>query len=971
MKKLNKKLLPAIVVMAMIINYILPIVPVKAADLTKDYSEMNNKKLDEKYSYGTVFWTDDTKIELLSDNTASSHYLYTNPENNRTMDRYGAKLGQKISLRITKCAVDKDGDLCDVICKVDGIEKHKQGYGTGEDADSLRYGLFKDDLPVTSENDYLVQSLSIGKYGTSNLVQFAFHTNKAKGHFTMQYVKTGTTNKANISNSVASIADLDARVYDDASNASNFNSEDLWHGSEGITMDGATGDIYYAKNNWLLSVDNEKGVRTPNTKYNINQGDTPGKDMNGDDIPSGINVVTKDGDLDKYNSAVITETLNNATFKLFYSGYECAIKYIFASPFSFKLDGPEKKVSKTLVAEGEKFNYTIMQHIPNNYYSNELTFTGDNGRYESFTISDTLNSNLTIDGNVTVKNESGKDCTSLFDITTTNNVVEAKVKTAQLSNVDLYAHTYSVIIPVYVKQGTKDAVTGIANTATTTAKSTITETLTSDPVKTNIKYKEDVTATIDNGTTKITDKTNSTSATEEKKVTTYSKYVKAGESSTIEVNFKPETSYKIKKITVDNVEIPLSDTTKNSDGSYTYTFTDANINENIKHDMVITTEVVYGEVIVKYVDEEGKEIATSQTLNDKIGESYQTQPKDIKNYEIKTTPTNANGTYTETPITVTYVYKLKDASVLVKYLEAGTEKELAESVTISGKATDPYTTQAKTIEKYTLTTTPTNANGTMTDDPIVVTYYYTKTPGTVIATYVDEDGEEIADPETYTGTVDQEYETEEKQFDEYELIKVPENAKGTFTTDTINVTYVYKLKDAKLVIKYQDEDGNKIADDDIQTKKYCDEYDTSGKNINGYNLVGTPDNASGTIEKDTTTVIYVYKLKDAKVIAEYVDEDGNKLASPTTIVGKYFEKYNTESKKISGYTLTKKPENASGTMNQDTTTVRYVYSKNSSSRNNITNLPKTGEKNMAILGAIIAIGTFGIIMKIKSKKLKF
>ena len=63
-----------------------------------------------------------------------------------------------------------------------------------------------------------------------------------------------------------------------------------------------------------------------------------------------------------------------------------------------------------------------------------------------------------------------------------------------------------------------------------------------------------------------------------------------------------------------------------------------------------------GKVIVKYTDESGN-VLSSQTLTGAVGDSYTTTAKTISGYTVKTTPSNASGTYTESDITVTYVYQ--------------------------------------------------------------------------------------------------------------------------------------------------------------------------------------------------------------------------------------------------------------------------------------------------------------------------
>ncbi|EKT6042406.1 MucBP domain-containing protein [Listeria monocytogenes] len=64
------------------------------------------------------------------------------------------------------------------------------------------------------------------------------------------------------------------------------------------------------------------------------------------------------------------------------------------------------------------------------------------------------------------------------------------------------------------------------------------------------------------------------------------------------------------------------------------------------------------DVIVKYVDEEGNELASSEMLSGNVGDSYTTTAKDIPGWKLKTTPANATGTFSDKAQTVTYVYEV-------------------------------------------------------------------------------------------------------------------------------------------------------------------------------------------------------------------------------------------------------------------------------------------------------------------------
>ncbi len=61
-------------------------------------------------------------------------------------------------------------------------------------------------------------------------------------------------------------------------------------------------------------------------------------------------------------------------------------------------------------------------------------------------------------------------------------------------------------------------------------------------------------------------------------------------------------------------------------------------------------------VEINYLDNDGKELAPSETIQGFFGERYTTQPVDIEYYQISETPENASGVFTEDPIEVNYIY---------------------------------------------------------------------------------------------------------------------------------------------------------------------------------------------------------------------------------------------------------------------------------------------------------------------------
>ncbi len=141
------------------------------------------------------------------------------------------------------------------------------------------------------------------------------------------------------------------------------------------------------------------------------------------------------------------------------------------------------------------------------------------------------------------------------------------------------------------------------------------------------------------------------------------------------------------------------------------------------------------DVTTSYELENGTKIIPDSTQKVEYGKDYTTVPGVVDNkYELVTSPNNSNGKISsETPVTVRYIYKLKDAKVTVHhYIDGTTDKVpnneggVNEDQVINGRVDDAYNTAAITTipANYKVANTPANADGTMTVDPIEVTYFY-------------------------------------------------------------------------------------------------------------------------------------------------------------------------------------------------------------------------------------------------------
>lgn len=138
--------------------------------------------------------------------------------------------------------------------------------------------------------------------------------------------------------------------------------------------------------------------------------------------------------------------------------------------------------------------------------------------------------------------------------------------------------------------------------------------------------------------------------------------------------------------------------------------------------------VLTGTVISKYVDEDGVEIASSDTFSDEVGKNYQTSAKTIQGYTLQSINGQETGKLIDGTITVSYVYsKLNDTiqigRVISKYVDED-GIEIASSDTFSDEIGKNYKTTAKTIQGYLLKSVEGNQEGVLINGTITVIYVY-------------------------------------------------------------------------------------------------------------------------------------------------------------------------------------------------------------------------------------------------------
>ncbi|MDE6506502.1 MAG: MucBP domain-containing protein, partial [Eubacterium sp.] len=310
-------------------------------------------------------------------------------------------------------------------------------------------------------------------------------------------------------------------------------------------------------------------------------------------------------------------------------------------------------------------------------------------------------------------------------------------------------------------------------------------------------------------------------------------------------------------------------------------------------------------VLVNYLDENGNKIPDSiiksEEITGRVFDSYDTTAREIFGYDLIETPDNASGEMKEEQIVVNYVYRLKDSSVLLMFVNENHE-EISEARLIPGKVYDDYAQKAQEILDEVLASGDTYGyelgdlpqlayNGKMSEEQIIVTYNFKLKDTSVIVKHINESGEEIAPSTTIEGQVFE-----------------------SFDTNHLDDIYGYNFKDVKV--------------ERISSQSLLRAVRSMGAKFMALFAEENeaPSDYSGTMEEDTIVVSYIYSIKDASVVVKYVDENGNELDSET-ISGKVFDDYNTEQKAIYAYEFVSSSNNTSGEMTEDEITVIYTYNQ--------------------------------------------
>lgn len=859
-----------------------------------DFSTIkNNNSLSEDYSYSTLFYTSGTTFTPYD-----FHYINTSTGNKGNRDdlRYSYGLrgtaNKPARLKITKCAIDKDGDLCDVVCTISNIKMYSNSdsYSNYDEYKSwfpnADFSIGNPRVCFSVKSYYAIAGG--GNYGNSvgNLIAFSFNTNYAEATFQMDYYKTGTWNystntgtKANMGGVNAFIFDLDIPSPSTTTLGNNF-----FLGEEGFQLQ-YDGDYYFDKSSNGFLQHKWDTVGTNSSKSNV----------------------SNTGGIHQYSSCFVVQK-QNASFKMRYGGSFCGIEFAFVSPFKYQIPNPTSSVSPSKVYEGEKYTYTTSQYIPNNYYGSLIPFIGVNTHVSQFVIEKNIltTKNAVTASDVTITNEDNQNVTSYFDISIANNKVKATLKSSYKDNLAFYSHRYNLNVKESYKVGY-----GLSNTAVSEGTSSVTVDSTKSPTlrTVNLKYDVNTTGAIDHGT--ISCSTNKST-------------VDFRANNSYAVTFTPASSYILSKVLINGSEVDISKLNKNGN-TYSYTFTNNDIRKNINQSINVKT-LKQCTVTTKYIDENTGKSISSEVSNTVIeGQTYSTSKKDISGYTYSKVVGNTSGTVGTSDIVVTYYYK-KNTSVEVIHKDKFSG-DILDLENVNGCVGDTFNSKENEYDMYVCVTRPDEESIILTDSKITLTYEYVKL-SKVTVIYKDLITNEELDKIVEIKKQGDSFTSEEKSFDNYILYDKPENETITIERDDVELVYVYKKMYQKVTVKYIDENtGETIVDDIVLQYQEGENYTTEEKEFEGYSLTSKTDNTSGIISNSDIVVEYRYKKISAGVEIRYVDrESGEDLSESIIKIGLEKTPYTSTPKEIEGYELVETPENANGEMTVEKITVIYKYS---------------------------------------------
>ena len=214
-----------------------------------------------------------------------------------------------------------------------------------------------------------------------------------------------------------------------------------------------------------------------------------------------------------------------------------------------------------------------------------------------------------------------------------------------------------------------------------------------------------------------------------------------------------------------------------------------------------------GIVFINYYDNSTKEKLKTQAVSDAIGKTFDVNALAAAlNYDIKSSSGDTRGEFTDSVKHAdVYVEKYagKMCDVTIRFIDDINGSELEDSFIIRNREGNAYfTPRLPSIEGYRLVLDqmPDNGAGEMKGEKITVDYKYTRVTDdtdasvcVVNAVYMADDGR-IIEKSTITGSAGEEYTLPDNEYEDLNLIELPENFTGVFREGEINVLFRYSSR---------------------------------------------------------------------------------------------------------------------------------------------------------------------------------
>ena len=330
-----------------------------------------------------------------------------------------------------------------------------------------------------------------------------------------------------------------------------------------------------------------------------------------------------------------------------------------------------------------------------------------------------------------------------------------------------------------------------------------------------------------------------------------------------------------------------------------------------------------------------------------VGDEFVTNSKDFIGYKLVESPEKTTINLTKEEQTLIYYYEPVYTGLIENHIDDKTGKILyTETHDIS--VGESYNIPSKEFAGYDLIEgkLPENSIGIMEEEELVIVNYYYIKKAVLEVNYIDREtgkplAEQIIDETKHEGDS---YTTEERTFNEYDMVQLEGNKEGTMVVETDEegnitnnrtvVTYYYAKKSAGVEEHHIDiRTGEELEKPTLHEGHIGDEYNIPSKNFLSYVVATTdkdgnnllPENAKGKMTEEKQVVNYYYN-QPAKVIVHYVEkatgkeieeinpETGELQNSQVVIEGFNQDKYETTAKEFEYYTLIESPEEPNGTM---------------------------------------------------------